>query len=296
MRLVTIEVFTLRSMPEHLKRVDVFRERLEASVRRSGLSRTEYAARAGIDRTTLTQLLSPANRRLPRLDTLLGIANAHNESIDWLAGLTEAGPVQAELIEHTSFEAPGPTPTDEKLFEWLIEAADHKVRYVPATLPDLLKTSAVIRYERSPRDGPSVAQTIETTAVRLAWARNPDAEMECCSSVQSVTSFARGEGIWHRLGVQARREQLDRMIELTTELYPTFRWFLFDGLKRYASPVTVFGPRRAALYLGELYLVLTSADHVRTLSRHLDGLIKVASVQPPAVPQYLMRLRRDLDR
>ena len=90
MRLVTIEVFTLRSMPEHLKRVDVFRERLEASVRRSGLSRTEYAARAGIDRTTLTQLLSPANRRLPRLDTLLGIANAHNESIDWLAELNSS--------------------------------------------------------------------------------------------------------------------------------------------------------------------------------------------------------------
>ncbi len=283
-------------MLEHITSADGFRDRLDASVQRSGLSRTEYAMRAGIDRTTLTQLLTPGNRRLPRLDTLLGIAHAHGESIDWLAGLTRTGPLQAELMEHTSFQAPDPSPTDEKLFDWLIEAADYKIRYVPATLPDLLKTSAVIRYERSPREGPTVAQTIETTSARLAWVRNPDAEMECYSSVQSITMFARGEGIWQRLGVAARREQLERMIELSTELYPTFRWFLFDGLKRFASPVTIFGPRRAALYLGELYLVLTSADHVRTLSRHLDGLVKVASVQPPAVPQYLSRLRRELDR
>ena len=32
------------------------------------------------------------------------------------------------------------------------------------------------------------------------------------------------------------------MIQLVDELYPTFRWFLFDGSRRYAAPVTVFGP------------------------------------------------------
>lgn len=283
-------------MHSHPDPVTVFRERLALSVHRSGLSRTEYAHRAGIDRTTLTQLLSPDNRRLPRLDTALALAAAHGESIDWLVGITETGPADTELMAQTSFESPGPTPTDEKMFEWLIDAADHRIRYVPATLPDLLKTSAVIRYERTPRDGPSPAQTIETTSARLAWVRNPDIEFECYSSVQSLTEFTRGEGIWGRLGVAARREQLDRMIELTEELYPTFRWFLYDGLKRYAAPVTVFGPKRAALYLGELYLVLTATDHIRTLSRHLDVLVKLATVQPPAVPQYLQRLRRELDR
>jgi transcriptional regulator with XRE-family HTH domain len=276
--------------------VEIFRHRLADSVRRSGLSRTEYAFVAGIDRTSLTQLLTPGNRRLPRLDTLAGIARAHGESIDWLAGLTESGPAQTEILQHTSFEPTRPDELDERLLEWLIEAADHKIRYVPATLPDLLKTSAVIRYERAPREGPNAAQTIETTAARLAWVRNPHTEFECYSSVQSITSFARGEGTWQRLGVAARREQLDRMIELSTELYPTLRWYLFDGMKRFASPVTVFGPKRAALYLGELYLVLTSVDHVRALSRHLDGLVKAASVQPPSVPQYLSRLRRELDR
>jgi hypothetical protein len=100
--------------------------------------------------------------------------------------------------------------------------------------------------------------------------------------------------MWRRLGVAAREEQLDRLIELTTELYPTFRWFLFDESTRYAAPVTVFGSQRAALYLGGLYLVLTSAEHVRTLSRHFDGVVRDASVQPTSVPTHLSRLRRSL--
>jgi transcriptional regulator with XRE-family HTH domain len=291
---VTDVVSTLRVMDERTSPVWVLRERLGDAIRRSGLGKSDFANRAGIDRTTLSQLLSPSNRRLPRVDTIVALASAHDLSIDWLVGLSNVGPVEAALIQHTSFEAPGPSPSDERLLGWLSEAADYKIRYVPATVPDLLKTDAVIRFERSRAPGPDATQTIDTTAARLAWARHPDTEMECCSSVQALKSFARGEGIWSRLGVEARREQLDRMSQLVDELYPTFRWFLFDGLRRYAAPVTVFGTQRAALYLGQLYLVLTSAEHVRTLSRHFDGIIRDAEVQPTAIPAHLARLRRRL--
>lgn len=272
----------------------MLRVRLAEAVARSGLGRGAFAERAGIDRTTLSQLLSPTNRRSPRVETLRAIAAAHDLSVDWLIGLSHVGPVKAELMTQTSFEAPGPSETDERLLEWLNAAADYKIRHVPVTLPDLLKSEAVIRFERSGSAGANAAQTIDTTAAHLAWARHPDTELECCSSVQSVAAFARGEGMWRRLAVSARREQLDRLIELTSELYPTFRWFLFDESKRYAAPVTVFGAQRAALYLGGLYLVLTSAEHVRTLSRHFDGVVRDASVQPTSVPTHLTRLRRSL--
>jgi transcriptional regulator with XRE-family HTH domain len=291
---VTSVAPTLRMMDERTAPPAVLRERLGEAIRRTGLSKSDFAERAGIDRTTLSQLLSPANRRLPRVDTIVGLAAAHDLSIDWLVGLSNVGPVEAELIQHTSFEAPGPSPSDERLLGWLSEAAEYKIRYVPATVPDLLKSDAVIRFERSRSEGPDAAQTIDTTAARLAWARHPDTEMECCSSVQAIASFARGEGMWSRLSAATRRDQLDRMIQLVDELYPTFRWFLFDSLRRYAAPVTVFGSQRAALYLGQLYLVLTSAEHVRTLSRHFDGLIRDAEVQPTAVPAHLARLRRRL--
>jgi len=81
------------------------------------------------------------------------------------------------------------------------------------------------------------------------------------------------------------------MIELCAELYPTLRWFLFDGRERYAAPVTIFGPLRAALYLGQMYLVLTSTEHVRTLTAQFDDLIRGAVVQPNEIPAFLKEQR-----
>lgn len=282
-------------MEQRPLRSNVLAERLADAIERSGLSKSEFATRAAVDRTTLSQLLSPTRTRLPRADTLRSIAVGHDLSLDWLLGLSDAGPVEAELMPYMSFEeAPAPAEVDEQLLEWFDETPDQKIRYVPATLPDLLKTNALNRFERAGAVGPDPARTIATTAANLTWARHPGTEMECCSSSQSIAAFARGDGTWHRLGAEARREQIDRMIELTDELYPSFRWFLFDGSRRYAAPVTVFGTRRAALYLGGLYLVLTSAEHVRTLSRHFDGIIRDATIQPNAIGDHLRRLRRQV--
>jgi len=180
----------------------IFAERLSDALRRSGLGKGTFAERADVDRTTLSQLLAGGGR-LPRLDTVVALASTHDLSIDWLVGLSNTGPLEAELVlQETSFETPGPTPTDERLLSWLSEAADYKIRYVPATLPDLLKSDDVIRFERS-RALPGTAQTtIATTEARLAWARHPDTDMECCSSTQAITSFARGEGMWSRLSVR----------------------------------------------------------------------------------------------
>ncbi len=259
------------------------------------MSRTAFAARAGIDRSTLSQLLAPTNRRLPRLDTLLAIAREQDVSIDWLVGLSNVGPMQAELIlEQTAFEPLGPGDHEERLISWLTESVGYKVRYVPSTIPDLLKTSTVIRYELERYVAATPSQRIDTANARLGWARSPDTEMECCSSVQSLVGLARGEGIWADLDAGERLAQLDHIAELTDELYPTLRWFLFDGLERFASPITIFGPLRASLYLGQLYLVVTSSDHVRTLTRHFDELIRGAVVQPPDVARFVTRLKHDV--
>ena len=293
----SFDAYTLHLMAEHIKPPTVLRERLADAIRRSGLSKAEFADRAGVDRTTLSQLLSASNHRRPRADTLLSIASAHTLSLDWLVGLSDVGPIEAEMVQHTtSFEQPGPTPADELLQGWFAEAAGWKIRYVPAGLPDLMKSDEVIRFERSGSEGPHAEQTIATTAARLAWARDPDTEMECCSSVQGLRSFARGEGVWGRLRQTTRLAQVERMIEIVDELYPTFRWFLFDGSRRYASPLTVFGSQRAALYLGDLYLVLTSREHVRTLSRHFDSVVRAAAVEPTSITKHLTQLRRQVDR
>ncbi len=272
--------------------LDTFRERLGKVIRDSGHNRSEFAAIVGLDRSTLSQLLSPTNRRLPRIETLAAVAQTQQASIDWLVGLSNVGSMQAEMMdEKTSFAKDALAHNDERLIAWLTEAIGYKIRYVPSTLPDLLKTDRVIRYEMGEFVATTPEQLIETASARLAWTRGPETDLECCNTVQAVESFARGGGIWRNLDVASRVAQLDHMADLCAELYPTLRWFLFDGRERYAAPVTIFGPLRAALYLGQMYLVLTSTEHVRTLTAQFDDLIKGAVVQPPDVPAFLREQR-----
>ena len=88
---------------------------------------------------------------------------------------------------------------------------------------------------------------------------------------------------------------LNAGLELLDELYPTFRWFLFDGLQKFAAPYTIFGPMRGAVYMGGMYFVLNSTEHVRVLTRHFDDLIRAAVVQPPEVKNLLARLLSELE-
>ena len=75
----------------------VFRERLRRLLERSGLNHSAFAASIGIDRSALSQLLSSGAVRLPRAETLLAIARAHEVSLDWLLGQSQDEGVTGEL-------------------------------------------------------------------------------------------------------------------------------------------------------------------------------------------------------
>ena len=271
--------------------VGVFRERLNIVIQQSGRSRSAFAAEVGMDRSTLSQLLSGTNDRLPRAETIAAIANKAQVSADWLLGLSQEGQLGTDVLAQAlEVEAGSALPGDARLQRWQAEAAGYKIRYVPTTLPDLLRTEEVIRYEYGEYGARVPKGRIEQKEVQLAYSRRPETDMEVCSSFQSLEEFARGEGVWRNLSAKTRRAQIDWMVVLVDELYPTFRWFLYDGLKRYSAPLTIFGPKRVAIYLGNMYFVFNSTEHIRVLTRHFDELIRVAVVQPPDVIDFLKKL------
>jgi transcriptional regulator with XRE-family HTH domain len=277
------------------KTVEAFRERLSEVIERSGLSRMAFSARVGLDRSTLSQLLSPGNERLPRAETIAAIANREQVSTDWLLGLSQEGQIGADIVAPAlEIESGAASPADARLARWHAEAAGYKIRYVPTILPDLLKTEEVIRYEFQEYGARVPKARIEQAEERLAYSRLPETDMEVCSSLQSVEDFARGHGVWKGLPAESRAAQLNAMTVLLDELYPTFRWFLFDGLQRYSVPLTIFGPKRAAVYVGNMYLVFNSTEHIQVLTRHFDDLIRAAFVQPPDVIDFLKGLLREL--
>ncbi len=273
--------------------VESFRARVLELIDRSNESRSAFAAKVGMDRSTLSQLLSTDYDRLPRAETVVAIARAEQVSCDWLLGLAQDRQEGTELIRaDLEIESGAGSPMDERLARWHKEATGYKIRYIPTTLPDLLKTEEVIRYEC-----PDVSEVpLETSAgqisSRLSYSRQPETEMEVCCAAQTLESFARGESVWRGLDRRARRAQIERMIELTDELYPTFRWSLYDGQRHFSVPVTLFGPQRAVVYVGQLYFVFNMTDHIQVLAAHFDRLVREAVTQPTDMPALLLELLR----
>jgi transcriptional regulator with XRE-family HTH domain len=269
-----------------------FRARVLELIGRGNESRSAFAARVGMDRSTLSQLLSNGNDRLPRAETVIAIARAEQVSCDWLLGLAQDRQEGTELIrKDMEIESGAGSPMDERLARWHKEATGYKIRYIPTTLPDLLKTEEVIRYECP--DVKEVRLSVGQVSSRLRYSRQPETEMEVCCAAQTLESFARGESVWRGLDRRARRAQIERMIKLTEELYPRFRWSLYDGLRHFSVPVTVFGPQRAVVYVGQLYFVFNMTDHIRVLASHFDGLVKEAVTQPTDMPAFLRELLRE---
>jgi len=286
-------------MKERMERsewVERFRERLAELIAREGMSQAAFAAWIGLDRSTLSQLLSPDNARLPRAETIATIARATQVSADWLLGLSQAGEPGAELLSgQLEVERGGASPMDERLRRWHAEATGYKIRYVPTTLPDLLKTEETIAYECGGPDQAASVARLQQAESDLAYTRLPETDMEACCAFQTVEELARGEGIWRAFPRERRLEQLDHAITLVDELYPTFRWFLYDGARRFSVPFTIFGPLRVAAYFGEMYFVFNATEHIRVMTRHFDNLIRAAVVPPTEVKGCLEKLLREVE-
>jgi hypothetical protein len=113
--------------------------------------------------------------------------------------------------------------------------------------------------------------------------------------IQDLQSFAKGTGIWDGLTADNRRSQVDRLVDLYDELYPSLRIYLYDGLTHYSVPYTIYGPLRAALYVGQVYFVFNTREHVRALTRHFDELIKGSVVQANDFPSTMRSLHAEIE-
>jgi transcriptional regulator with XRE-family HTH domain len=271
----------------------LFRRRLDSVIARSGQTSSAFARAAGIDRSTLSQLLDDNDPRLPRADTLIGIARTAHVSIDWLLGLSQREEVGAEIIEAMlQIEVHARGPADDAFFGWLKEAEGYRIRTVPVALPDFIKTAAVLQAEYGEAPGEA---SLDLVRARLDYMGQPDTDVEVCLAIQALQAFAAGRDIWEGLPRQRRLEQLRHLIGIYHAAYPGLRFYLYDLRTAYSAPFTVFGRKRAVVFLGPSYLVLNGSDHIRLFARRFDEMIRLSVVQPHDVGRYLERLATDLE-
>ena len=269
------------------ERVVLFQQRLQQVITDSGLNRSAFSASISVDRSTLSQLLSPANVRLPRADTVASIAEIHQVSIDWLLGLTQSGSLSPDIVPEYFQVGEYSNSVFERLDEWHKETIGYKIRYVPTTFPDLLKTEKVIDYQFNRYGSAKTDHMIRQIQIEMLAQRHPGSELEICSSIQALRGFALGQGIWDNLSVTERKAQLYKMKELIREWYPSMRWYLYDEKESYSAPFVIFGPLRALMFMGRLYIMINSTEHILKLTRRFDELIRLAVVHPHEIHNIL---------
>lgn len=274
------------------RRATLFRTRLAEAMRRRDSNQSSLARAIGVDRSTVSQLLKGPSARLPNAQVIGACAATLGVSADWLLGLTDRPETAADMLATTAALTEAPRAlVDEQIFQWHKEAAGYKIRHVPAALPDMLKTRAMLKWEYEPHLGRSADQAIGASEDRMAWMRTARSDYEIALPLHEIDSFARAEGYYTGLPADLRRAQLDRLIEVSAQLYPCLRLYLFDARRVYSAPITIFGPLLAVLYIGRNYMVFRDTERVQALTLHFDALIREAETTARALPDHLRRLR-----
>ncbi len=253
-----------------------------------GASQSGLARQVGVDRSTISQLLSRDTARLPNAQVVAECAVALGVSADWLLGLSDRPEKAADLLA-ASMEMPTAdrAVADAQLYAWHREAEGYKIRHVPARLPDMLKTPEMLRWEYAPHLGKTTAQAIGASGDRLDLLRDTRSDHELAIPLFEVESLVRGDGYYAGLPEETRKGQVVRLFELHEQLYPTLRIFLFDARRLHSAPLTVFGPLLAALYLGQHYLVFRDSARITAFTRHFDLLVREAEVSARDFPNYV---------
>lgn len=272
-------------------RAALFRDRLAEAMGAQGATQSGLAREIGVDRSTISQLLSGDGARLPNAQVVAQCAAVLGVSADWLLGLTDRPERAADLVAASMEITRAPRAlVDQQIFDWHQEAAGYKIRHVPAGLPDMLKTHEVLRWEYGPSLGRTTDQAIGASQDRLGWMREARSDYEIALPLYELESFASGTGYYKGLPRTTRRAQLEQIVDLHDQLYPTLRLHLFDARRLFSAPVTVFGPLMAVIYLGQNYMAFRDTERVQLLTRHFDLLVREARVTSRDLPRHIANL------
>ncbi|MFP7674315.1 helix-turn-helix domain-containing protein [Marivita sp. S0852] len=277
------------------RRAYLFRTRLNRAIQQAGSNQSALARMTGVDRSTISQLLRDDAARLPNAQMVGACAEALGVSADWLLGLAEHPETAADLMANALTLTDAPRALiDEQIYNWHREADGYKIRHVPAALPDMLKTHAVLEWEYGPHLGRTASEAITASAKRLDWMQQSQSDYEIAMPLFEVQSFVEGTGYYAGLAKDIRAQQIEHWLELGTALYPRMRLYLFDARRLYSAPITVFGPLLAVIYVGRNYLAFRDTPRVRAFSDHFDHLVRNAHITARGFSDHIEALRKSL--
>jgi transcriptional regulator with XRE-family HTH domain len=275
-------------MSDKLTRASLFRDRFATALAQSAFTQSALARAIGVDRSTISQLLTNDAARLPNAHVVGSVAGALGVSADWLLGLSDRPERAAELLAGSLAVTEAPRAlVDEQIFAWHQEAAGYKIRHVPATLPDMLKTQSLLAWEYRPHLGRTTEQAIGAAEDKLAWMRGSLSDYEIALPLSELQAFLDRSGYYADLPPKVRDEQIAYVLQVMDQLYPRLRIYLFDPKRLYSAPLTIFGPLLCVFYAGSHYMAFRDRDRIATFTRHFDHLVREADITARDLPRFL---------
>ena len=273
------------------RRASLFRERLMEVMSMKGMTKSGLSRATNVDRSTIGQLLKNDHPRLPNSQLAADAANALGVSVDWLLGLTNRPETPGDIVAAALSLSPAErTSADEQLLEWHHEAAGYKVRHVPATLPDILKTKRMLDWEYASVRERRLPEAFSAMQAQLQWLSSGVSDYEIAVPVHEIESCAAGTAYYKGVEESVRYEQLGFIADQCDQMFPRLRIFLFDAHRVFSSPVTIFGPNLAVVYVGQCYLAFREVERVKSLSSHFDWLVREAVVDARNVSTHIHSL------
>lgn len=273
------------------QRANLFRKRLLEAMSMKNITKSGLSRAANVDRSTVGQLLKNDHPRLPNAQLTAEAAEALGVSADWLLGLTNRPETPGDIVAAALSLSPAErTSADEQLLEWHKEAAGYKVRHVPATLPDILKTKDMLDWEYASVRERRLPEAYSAMQDQLEWLSSGVSDYEIALPIHEIEACAAGTAYYKNVEVGIRQEQLKFIADHCDQMFPRLRIFLFDAHRVFSSPVTIFGPNLAVVYVGQCYLAFREIERVKALSSHFDWLVREAVVDARNVPTYIRSL------
>jgi len=274
-------------------RADVFRKCLQEAMSRNSVTRSALSRATKVDRSTIGQLLKDDHPRLPNAQLAADVADALGVSTDWLLGLTNRPETPGDIVAAAMSLSPAERiSADEQLLEWHREAAGYKVRHVPATLPDILKTERMLNWEYASFQERRLPEAYRAMQDQLEWLSSGVSDYEIALPLHEIEACAAGTAYYKGVDESIRHEQLNFIADQCDQMFPRLRIFLFDAHSVFSSPVTIFGPNLAVIYVGQCYLAFREIERVKSLSSHFDWLVREAVVDASNVPSYFRSLMK----
>lgn len=257
-----------------------FSERLREVMTERGSTLAHVAYTTKISKAALNRLFSEDIRKLPDAYTLIRLARTLDVSVDYLLALSFQG-IESDMAFAAEFIADAFNKSNYFYEEIFLSQTNGYFIYVCDTLPELLKTPAILEAELGCRDTAAAYGNRMWTLRKIAdeGAYNGIVLIDVSVMRQLITATGRYAGI----PVSQRKKQIAVIDDFLKRQTPTVTSAVVDYRVAGLSQMFLATPCRVVSRLGDGYVSAVNMD----LYRHLRRKALQACRDAPSVDAFL---------